>query len=468
MPVLPISYADAIPILQALNDYGPRADELGDSWKGGRLGYRGVEYNVGPTPSNIVLNMHIEMEESQAIAYDVIGTIKGEIEDEVVIIGNHRDAWGAGAADPNSGSAILNELVRGFGLAVQLGWRPARTLIFISWDGHEMGFWGSMPWVQENLPWLSNRTVAYVEAPNAVSGRQYFTKASPLLGSLFREVTSQIPSPNQTIPGQSVLDLWGGSLGPQGGSDASMFVHECITTGDFGFEQGHYDPVFHWHSSFDTVAWMDKFGDPGFQYHMAAARVWALLAARLVESPVHPFNVTEYAVTMRQYISLIEEQADETLGSRLSFEPLYNGLSHLHSAAVRFDGFAAELRELGSTAFDHRVKIVNAKYRMFERQFYNAEGNGVKQSNKNIIFQDSSYKVNRPGFPGLANSVESRDLDEAEVSESANREYISANMKLGMVGCHSIQDRECNQPFGGVVVIDCQNIIHVLHLLSYI
>lgn len=421
MPVLPISYEDAIPILQALNDHGPRADELGDSWKGGRLGYSGVEYNVGPTPSNIVLNMHIEMEEIQAVAYNVVGTIEGEIEDEVVIIGNHRDAWGAGAADPNSGSAILNELVRSFGLAVQLGWRPLRTIIFISWDGHEMGFWGSMPWVQENIPWLSNKTVAYVEAPNAVSGSQYSTKASPLLGSLFREVTSQIPSPNQTIPGQSVLDLWGGSLGPQGGGDATIFVRQCITTGDFGFEQGDHDPVFHWHSSFDTVAWMDRFGDPGFQYHMAAARVWAFLAARLVESPVHPFNVTEYAATLRHYVSLIEEEADETLGSMLSFETLNDDLSRLHSVAVKIDMLAAELRESGRTAFDHEVKTVNAKYRMFERQFYNEEGNGTGQSKKNIVFQDSSYKVDKPGFPGLANSVESGDLDEAEVSESANQ-----------------------------------------------
>ncbi|ODM19522.1 hypothetical protein SI65_04506 [Aspergillus cristatus] len=386
IPILPISYADAIPILRALNGHGPRADELGDSWKGGRLGYRGVEYNVGPTPSNIVLNMHIEMEESQVIAYDVVGTIKGEIED-VVVIGNHRDAWGAGAADPNSGSAILNELVRGFGLAVQLGWRPLRTLVFI---------------------------IAYVEAPNAVSGRHYFTKASPLLGSLFREVTAQIPSPNQPIPGQSVLDLWGGSLGPQGGGDAAMFVRQCITTGDFGFEQGQHDPVFHWHSSFDTVAWMDRFGDPGFHYHMAAARVWALLTARFVDSPVLPFNVTEYAVTLRQYIDLIEEQADETFGSELSFEALYDALSRLHSVAVKFDTLAAELRESGSTAFDHEVKIVNGKYRMFERQFYREEGNGVVQSNKNIIFQDSSYKLNKPGFAGLANSVESGDLDGAE------------------------------------------------------
>jgi len=101
--------------LQALNGHGPRAGE------GGQLGYRDVEYNVGPTPSNIALDMHIEIEESQAIAYDVVGAFKGEIEDEVVLIGNHRDAWDAGAADPNSGSAILNELVHGFGLVVQLG-----------------------------------------------------------------------------------------------------------------------------------------------------------------------------------------------------------------------------------------------------------------------------------------------------------------------------------------------------------
>lgn len=165
---------------------------------------------------------------------------------------------------------------------------------------------------------------------------------------------------------------------------------------------------------------MDKLGDPGFHYHMAAARVWALFTARLVDNPVHPFNVTEYAVTLRQYISPIEEQADETFGSELGFDTLHGALSRLHCAAVKFDALAAELRESGSTAFDHEVKIVNAKYRMFERQFYRAEGNGVDQSNKNIVFQDSSYKANKPGFAGLANSVESGDLDEAEVSESVD------------------------------------------------
>lgn len=144
------------------------------------------------------------MKDSHATLYTLVGEIEGLIKDEVVIIGNHRDAWATGATDPASGSAALNEAVRAFGTAVRNGWRPLRTLIFISWDGNEIGLFGSANYVKNNLPWLFNRTVAYLETVAAVSGPNLYFQSSPLLGSLVRDVTGQIQSPNQTI----AVGLW--------------------------------------------------------------------------------------------------------------------------------------------------------------------------------------------------------------------------------------------------------------------
>ena len=143
IPSIPISYADALPILKALNGHGPNASSFGDRWDTGGLGYKGVKYNIGPTPDHIALNLENEQEYTITPQWDVIGIINGTLEDEVVILGNHRDAWIAGGAvDPNSGSAALNEVIRSFGVALSKGWKPLRTIIFASWDGEEYGLLG--------------------------------------------------------------------------------------------------------------------------------------------------------------------------------------------------------------------------------------------------------------------------------------------------------------------------------------
>src|SRR5439155_20912676 len=107
-------------------------------WEGGGLGYRGVEYNIGPSPDGLLLNLVNEQEYVTTPIWNVIGVINGTLPDEVVLIGNHHDAWVAGGAvDPGSGSAALTEVVRSFGKALERGWRPLRTIVFASWDGEE-------------------------------------------------------------------------------------------------------------------------------------------------------------------------------------------------------------------------------------------------------------------------------------------------------------------------------------------
>jgi N-acetylated-alpha-linked acidic dipeptidase len=116
---MPILYAEAVPFLKALNGHGPLAADIGGDWRGGQLGYLGVEYNVGPSPEDLVIHLINEMETSDVSAYSVIGIINGTRDDEVIVLGNHRDALGAGAGDSNSGSAAINEVVRSFGVAME-------------------------------------------------------------------------------------------------------------------------------------------------------------------------------------------------------------------------------------------------------------------------------------------------------------------------------------------------------------
>lgn len=139
IPSLPISYAEAIPILKALHGHGPKAKNFNQYWtRNTGLGYKGVNYNIGPSPDSVVLNLVNEQNYTITPQWDVIGIINGSIPDEVVVVGNHRDAWIAGGAgDPNSGSAVLNEVIRSFGKALEQGWKPLRTIVFASWDGEE-------------------------------------------------------------------------------------------------------------------------------------------------------------------------------------------------------------------------------------------------------------------------------------------------------------------------------------------
>ena len=129
-----------MPLLQALNGHGPNASSFNEYWQKGGLSYKDVTYNIGPSPPAVTLNLVNVQNYTITPLWNTIGVINGTISDEVVVLGNHRDAWIAGGAgDPNSGSAALNEIVRSFGVALEKGWKPQRTIVFASWDGEEYG-----------------------------------------------------------------------------------------------------------------------------------------------------------------------------------------------------------------------------------------------------------------------------------------------------------------------------------------
>jgi N-acetylated-alpha-linked acidic dipeptidase len=226
IPSIPISYLDAIPLLKALNGHGPSAKDFNKYWTSNLgLENEGVGYNIGPSPDDLVLNLVNEQEYVTTPLWNVIGVINGTLPDEVIVVGNHRDAWVAGGAgDPNSGSASLNEVIRGFGIALEKGWKPLRTIVFASWDGEEYGLIGSTEWVEEYIPWLSAANVAYVNMDVGTAGNSFHASASPLLNKAIYEITSMVPSPNQTVEGQTVGDVWNGHISTMGsGSDFTAF-----------------------------------------------------------------------------------------------------------------------------------------------------------------------------------------------------------------------------------------------------
>lgn len=239
IPSIPISYQDALPLLKALNGHGPNVSSFGKYWHNVGLKHLGVDYNIGPSPPELTLNLVNEQEYITTPMWDVIGIINGTLSDEVIVMGNHRDAWIAGgAADPNSGSAAFNEVIRGLGKALEAGWKPLRTIVLASWDGEEYGLIGSTEWVEEYLPWLSTSAVAYVNVDVGAAGTSFSTSAAPLLDNVLINAASQVKSPNQTTKGQTVADVWNGVIRTIGsGSDFTAFQDfagvPCI---DMGFQ----------------------------------------------------------------------------------------------------------------------------------------------------------------------------------------------------------------------------------------
>ncbi|KAF7553628.1 hypothetical protein G7Z17_g3500 [Cylindrodendrum hubeiense] len=451
IPSIPISYPDALPILKAINGHGPKASEFNEYWNRNLgLGYKGVEYNIGPTPDNIVVNLYNEQEYVITPIWDVIGIVNGTIPNEVIVVGNHRDAWiVGGAGDPNSGSAVLNEVIRGVGKAVEAGWKPLRTIVFASWDGEEYSLIGSTEWVEEYLPWLSDANVAYVNVDVGVGGPGFRAAAAPLLNQVLRDVTALVPSPNQTVKGQTVGDLWNGKIATMGsGSDFTAFQDfagiPCI---DMGFKEDAESSVYHYHSNYDSFYWMSEFGDPGFKYHKTMAQILGLTIAKLADTAVIPFSAKEYAESLQGYLDKVEAKfepaseplsdddmftlratatSDAVLGSEDAFK---KGLDSIRESLIILRYKAGELDELAADAssqleqgipwwnivarfrLSQTIAKVNTQYKLLERSFLYEGGLDGRSWFKHVVFAPGLWTgYSGAVFPGLVESIDAKDF----------------------------------------------------------
>jgi N-acetylated-alpha-linked acidic dipeptidase len=347
IPVTPLSYHDAWPILQHLE--GPDSPR---EWQGSLP----FTYHVGPGPARV--KMHLKQDYEFRTLWDVIGKVQGsELPDEWVVAGNHRDAWVYGAVDPNSGTAAMLEAVHGIGELLKSGWKPKRTMVFGSWDGEEEGLMGSTEWVEQNEAQL-RRSPAYFNMDVAVSGQKFGASAVPCLKQFVRDITKAVPSPK----GGTVYDSWEKAAhAPASPSDAPLENHRPpaaqaktdVPVGDLGSGSDYTAFLQHlgvpatdisssgsygvYHSVFDNFAWFKKFGDPDFVYEQQMARIFGLQMIRMANADVIPYDYEEYAKEVDSYLDAAEKRAHDKFGEKgLDF-------AQVNAAAHRFETAGAKM-----------------------------------------------------------------------------------------------------------------------------
>ncbi|CUS07818.1 unnamed protein product [Tuber aestivum] len=417
IPSLPLSFKDALPFLQALDGYGFTAEEVDrPGWTGGL----NVSYSVGPRPG-AVISLENKVDYTYTPVWNSIGIINGTIEDEVIVIGNHRDAWIVamilnylgGASDPNSGTAVLVELSKAFGELIKLGWKPKRTIILASWDAEEYACIGSTEWVEEFVSWAVPNMVAYVNVDMAVAGPHFRIEAVPELWGLVEDTIQNVSSPK--TQGKSIYDEWtadGGEAGvPGAGSDHGVFVHTSgIAVVDFGFENGPKDPVYHYHSNYDSYTWMTTLGDRYFTYHSTMAQIAGKTVLRISENVLLPYNVTTFATTLQSMLSDLKGEI-ATAGMTLNLSPLEVAIVRFAAAAgdIMVIKEALEPGEWGGA----QETIVNERIGKFERGFI-GDGLPGRVFYKHLIYAPGVETGYAPTtLPGITEAVRVGNVEEA-------------------------------------------------------
>ncbi|ODV81282.1 uncharacterized protein CANTADRAFT_46791 [Suhomyces tanzawaensis NRRL Y-17324] len=327
IPALPISYREVKPILEKLNGHGHK---LGKEWKGG---LDGVSYSTGPN-KEYTLNLYSKQIYNISTIYNVYGEFEGKNPGEAIIVGNHRDAWiKGGAGDPNSGSAVLIEVARALGRLQKLGYKFKRSIILHSYDGEEYGLVGSTEQGEYFAKKYQKDVVAYINLDVAVSGKHLHLLASPLLNHVLLEVAKQVEYPDKegTTLYDHYLEERGGKIGNLGlGSDYAVYLdHLGIASVDFGFTGGKGDPVYHYHSNYDSYHWISEYADKGFKFHGATAKYLSLLILRLAERDVIDFKLEDYSYALGTYFNTTLEKVPKSwLDEKVSGDALKDFLGH--------------------------------------------------------------------------------------------------------------------------------------------
>ena len=423
---VPLSWKDARPILQALK--GPQAPR---EWQGGG----GFSYHVGGSDAAAV-RMRVRMDDKVRPIWTVTGRISGTRHpDELVIVGNHRDAWVYGGVDPSSGTASMMELVRSLGALP----RPKRTIVFANWDAEEFTLTSSTEWGEQHESDLAAHAVAYINVDSATSGPSFTASAVPSLNRLITEAAEAVIDPmtgrtiaaatraagprvGSALPTAGGSDLVSNRLGS--GSDYTVFLNFLgVPVIDMSFT----GPYGVYHSIYDNHLWISKFGDPGFRYHAAMTRLWGVMALRLANADIVPFEYAPYAKRIREFVDEMAARAPRDDQS---------ALSRLVAAAERFSKAADAIdravdRELHSTAIDERrSQSLSRRLMQVERAFTDRAGLPGRPWYRHLIYAP------RPTYapevlPGVAEALDAGDR--ARMAEQAGRVAAALERATGLL-----------------------------------
>jgi N-acetylated-alpha-linked acidic dipeptidase len=409
---LPLSWRDAKPLLENMN--GP---EVPKEWRGALpITYR----FTGAVKVHVNVDMDTRVKPYTVVEARIRG---GDLPDEWVLVGNHRDAWVYGGVDPVSGTASMLELTRSLGELKQRRIRLRRTIIVCSWDGEEYALTGSTEWGEQFAEDLKKKLVAYLNVDASVSGAA--TTAGPeglsfkptavaSLAPMLVEAAKDVRAPS----GKSLYEAWRATsmrdkklAGPPAdsalvetrigsGSDHTVFLnHLGRPVINLGFT-GNYGV---YHSAYDDHFWMSRIGDPTFEYHTVLTQIWGLTALRLANSDILPFDFAANAAALREFLSELE--------SRNKLTQQQVPLKRLYERIVGFETAGRQLREV--TMHDLASGNVNPeKIQRLNEQLLQVESNWLDPAGipgrpwfQHLLYS-ARYTYAHLEFPGLTEAVE--------------------------------------------------------------
>jgi len=452
IPVLPISYGDAQPLLRALG--GPVAPE---SWRGSLP----LTYHLGPGPATV--HLKVESNWDRVMARDVIARLRGsERPDEWVVRGNHHDAWVNGADDPLSGEVAMMAEGRALGELVKSGWKPKRTIIYCSWDGEEPGLLGSTEWAEAHADELRKKAVVYINSDS--NARGFFgVQGSHTIEKFINEVARDVVDPEKKISvgerarAQQILtgtnearreareraDLRIGALGS--GSDYTVFLdHLGVAALNLGYG-GEGDSGGVYHSVYDSFDHYTRFVDPDFAYGIALAQTGGRAVLRFANAEVLPYAFSNFSDSVGKYVHEVAELADDMREDSkeknrriadktfvavfdptepyvvptpdepvpfLNFAPLQNAFSRLQESARKYD---AASRANGSKLSAQTQQALDQALMQTERAMVREQGLPRRPWFKHQIYAPGFYTgYGVKTLPAIREAIEQRNWTEAE------------------------------------------------------
>jgi N-acetylated-alpha-linked acidic dipeptidase len=435
IPAMPLSWHDAKPLLENMN--GPEAPK---DWQGALP----ITYRLaGAVKVHMKVDMDTGMQPYTVVEARIRG---GELPDEWVLVGNHRDAWVFGGVDPSSGTSSMMELTRSLGELKQRGVRPRRTIVVCSWDGEEYALTGSTEWGEQFAEDLKKKLVAYLNVDESVAGAataagpdglSFAPAAVASLAPMLVQASKDVRAPS----GKSLYESWRATRTRDSkaatppldnalvetrigsGSDHTVFLNHLgrpVINFTFSGDYGVY------HSMYDDHYWMSHVGDPTFEYHVTLTRIWGLVALRLANADILPFDFGFNASALEQFLRELEQR--NSLKSQLNLKPLHMRIAEFEKSGELLR--AAVEHDLGiNHPPEEKTQQLNAQLMQVESNWLDPTGIPGRPWFQHLLYS-SRYTYAHLEFPGLTEAVEKQDWKLATQQAALLEKAVENNTKL--------------------------------------
>ena len=432
---LPLSWRDAKPLLENMN--GPEAPK---DWQGALP----ITYRL---TGAVKVHLKVDMDTSLQPYTVVEARIRGsEVPDEWVLVGNHRDAWAFGGVDPSSGTSSMMELTRALGELKQRGTKPRRTIVVCSWDGEEYGLTGSTEWGEQFADELKKKLVAYINVDSSVAGAattagpeglSFSPSAVASLAPMIVEASKDVRAPSR----KSLYEAWRATrmrnskaAAPPvdnalvetrigSGSDHTVFLNHLgrpVINLGFSGEYGVY------HSMYDDHYWMSHIGDPTFEYHVTLTRMWGLVALRLANADLLPFDFGVNGSALEQFLRELEQK--NNLKSPLDLKKLHARIAEFEKEGKALHAAATHDLLLGHASTE-KVQHLNAQLLQVESNWLDPAGIPGRPWFQHLLYS-SRYTYAHLEFPGLTEAVEKQDWKLASQQAALLEQAVQKNTDL--------------------------------------